>query len=201
MSRRWGRCFVVHQLGHAKAEHYDHSDDGPCHVVSVNGGVVIADHKEQQGHGHVGVVLGAEAGDSAPGALWLVSGFDRRDDFTLRGPDAHPDVSGHAHAEDGPRVDKDRAAGEAVFFDWERLQKYALIILPNLLWVTRTSGCDPCVGGAAPKIRPNAEKNAIYNRKCWLFFLGRRPKRKKSIPAVKPDFFGDLRLKIVIFFR
>src|SRR3954452_24994457 len=76
---------------------------------AVDGRIVIADHEEDQRHGHVRVLARAKAG-LAHGlgvgrGLIALHAFD---DLLLIQPDHHPDVEGHDRAEDAAGVNEER---------------------------------------------------------------------------------------------
>ena len=107
--RRRGR-FVVEQLGDAKTDQYQNRKDQPAEVTPVHRREMVADHRENQGNGHVRVVLGTEARNRYDRGVRSGTPLDCGNDFSLAGPDPHPDISRQRlhHSYQQPELDSRR---------------------------------------------------------------------------------------------
>src|SRR3954471_5266369 len=107
------RGFRIHPACEEEAED-DHAGEAAVadeRARAVDGRIVIADHEEDQRHGHVRVLARAEAGLShGLGVGRGLIALHTLDDLLLIRPDHHPDVKGHHRAEDAAGVDVERAS-------------------------------------------------------------------------------------------
>ena len=72
---------------------------------------MIADHEEDQGHGHVRVVLRSKRGQWSYAVGRRSAGLGGSDDLPLVRPDAHPHVGRHDRTEHRPDVNESRTRG------------------------------------------------------------------------------------------